>query len=94
MFPKPTTQEPNKPSKKTYLSDDTITPSNKHPEWELFESFVCARVCVYVHVCIFVWSYNLISAAVLIQQYNIPHMHRTHVWLEITHSFILRKKCK
>lgn len=92
MFLNTTTQEPNKPSKRTYLSNHTITPSNKHPDWEISECFVCANVCVYVHVCVFVWSNNLISAAVFIQRYNIPHIHRAHMQLEITHSFIFGKK--
>lgn len=87
-----TTKEPNKPSKRTYLSDHTITPSNKHPDWTCLNA-LCVQgcVCVCTHVCAFVWSYNLISAAVFIQLYNIPHIHRAHMWLEIIHSFILGK---
>lgn len=49
-----TTQEPNKPSKRTYLSDHSITPSNKHPDrfiWMLHvHKDVCACACM--HVCV------------------------------------------
>lgn len=50
-----TTEEPNKPSKRTYLSDHTITPSNKYPDW-IYLNASCVqgsvRVCTCMYVCV------------------------------------------
>lgn len=46
-----TTQESNKPSKRTYLNDHTITPSHKHPDW-IYLNASCVQGCVCIQLCV------------------------------------------
>lgn len=46
-----TTQEPNKPSKRAYLNDHTITPSHKHPDW-IYLNASCVQECVCIQLCV------------------------------------------
>lgn len=85
-----TTQEPNKPSKRTYLRDHTIIPSNEHRDWiHLNASCVQECVCMRMYVCL--CSHNsLVSAAVFVQS-HIFHICTEHTCDCRSERWILRK---